>query len=277
RSSMSSSFALSTVGAPKYCFRMKLWKSSSRVSFSSSVRGEKRSATRTARLATLSSYAGPMPRPVVPMANGPLARSRALSSATCDERISGHAGETRSRSATGTPRATSPAISFASASSDTTTPLPMRLSTPSRRIPDGIRCRTVFSPSITSVWPALWPPWKRTTACACSAKPSTIAPLPASPHWVPITATLRPTLPSYDEQQQQAADDGDEPERAELRVLEPRDRCEPAAPCLRRSEREQALEDQVEREARKKIRPGHSSSLRTGEFEELLGGDRRYA
>ena len=27
--------------------------------------------------------------------------------------------------------------------------------TPSRRMPDGIRCSTVFSPSMTSVWPAL--------------------------------------------------------------------------------------------------------------------------
>src|SRR5690606_24567910 len=204
-----------------------------------------------------------MPRPVVPIARGPLARSRALSSATCELRISGHAGETRSRSVTGTPRASKPFISAASASSETTTPLPIRLITPSRRMPDGIRCSTVFSPPITSVCPALWPPWKRTTACARSARPSTIAPLPSSPHWVPITTTLRPTLSSNDEQQQKTADDDDQPEGAQLAVAEPGERREPAAPRLRRREREQALEDQVERDARKKIRPGHSLSLRT--------------
>src|ERR1700755_3653135 len=41
-----------------------------------------------------------------------------------------------------------------------------------------------------SVWPALWPPWKRTTTSARSLSQSTILPLPSSPHWAPITATL---------------------------------------------------------------------------------------
>src|SRR4051795_9509690 len=45
-------------------------------------------------------------------------------------------------------------------------------------------------PSITSVWPALWPPWKRTTMSACSDSQSTIFPLPSSPHWAPTTTTL---------------------------------------------------------------------------------------
>src|ERR1700712_924347 len=45
---------------------------------------------------------------------------------------------------------------------------------------------------MTSVWPALWPPWKRTTPCAWSVSQSTTLPLPSSPHWVPTTTTLRP-------------------------------------------------------------------------------------
>src|SRR5205085_7476650 len=56
----------------------------------------------------------------------------------------------------------------------------------------GMRCRAVFTPLITSVWPALWPPWKRTTPCAISVSQSTSLPLPSSPHWVPTTTTLRP-------------------------------------------------------------------------------------
>src|SRR6516162_325185 len=43
---------------------------------------------------------------------------------------------------------------------------------------------------MTSVWPALWPPWKRTTTSARSQSQSTILPLPSSPHWEPTTATL---------------------------------------------------------------------------------------
>src|SRR5215469_12054081 len=43
---------------------------------------------------------------------------------------------------------------------------------------------------MTRVWPALWPPWKRTTTSARSQSQSTILPLPSSPHWEPTTATL---------------------------------------------------------------------------------------
>src|SRR6185295_10734001 len=43
---------------------------------------------------------------------------------------------------------------------------------------------------MTRVWPALWPPWKRTTTSARSESQSTIFPLPSSPHWAPITATF---------------------------------------------------------------------------------------
>src|SRR4029453_2769328 len=43
---------------------------------------------------------------------------------------------------------------------------------------------------MTRVWPALWPPWKRTTMSARSQSQSTILPLPSSPHWAPITTTF---------------------------------------------------------------------------------------
>src|SRR5512146_506921 len=47
---------------------------------------------------------------------------------------------------------------------------------------------------MTSVWPALWPPWKRTTISARSDSQSTILPLPSSPHWAPTTVTLAISL-----------------------------------------------------------------------------------
>src|SRR3954447_2270011 len=52
-------------------------------------------------------------------------------------------------------------------------------------MPDGIRWNLKVSPLRTIVWPALLPPWKRTTASACSASRSVIFPLPSSPHWAP--------------------------------------------------------------------------------------------
>src|SRR5262249_40919957 len=56
---------------------------------------------------------------------------------------------------------------------------------------------------MTRVWPALCPPWKRTTMSACSDNQSTILPFPSSPHWAPTTTTLAirglfPLLPSYE-------------------------------------------------------------------------------
>src|ERR1700748_616770 len=47
---------------------------------------------------------------------------------------------------------------------------------------------------MTRVWPALWPPWKRTTMSACSDNQSTILPFPSSPHWAPTTTTLAITI-----------------------------------------------------------------------------------
>src|SRR6185369_13222167 len=46
------------------------------------------------------------------------------------------------------------------------------------------------------VWPALWPPWKRTTTSARSDSQSTIFPLPSSPHCEPTTTTLAMNYPS---------------------------------------------------------------------------------
>src|SRR5215467_8334608 len=43
---------------------------------------------------------------------------------------------------------------------------------------------------MTRVWPALCPPWKRTTMSACYDNQSTILPFPSSPHWAPTTTTL---------------------------------------------------------------------------------------
>src|SRR5690606_2848118 len=64
-------------------------------------------------------------------------------------------------------------------------------------MPLGIRCSAVFTPLMTSVCPALWPPWKRTTPCALSVSQSTSLPLPSSPHWVPTTTTLRPVVEGF--------------------------------------------------------------------------------
>src|SRR5258706_12091377 len=61
-------------------------------------------------------------------------------------------------------------------------------------MPEGTRCNTVFLPPITRVWPALCPPWKRTTPWAWSVSQSTTLPLPSSPHWVPMTTTFLATV-----------------------------------------------------------------------------------
>src|SRR5579862_956424 len=65
---------------------------------------------------------------------------------------------------------------------------------------------------MTSVWPALWPPWKRTTTSARSESQSTILPLPSSPHWAPITATFAMTEKTFRE--------ADSVDREDCRTLE---------------------------------------------------------
>src|SRR5690242_15411653 len=86
---------------------------------------------------------------------------------------------------TSTPLARSPSISSLSTLGSTTTPLPITHSLPGYRMPLGMRWKAHFWPSRTIVWPALLPPWKRTTMSAFSASRSTILPLPSSPHWAP--------------------------------------------------------------------------------------------
>ena len=132
-----------------------------------------------------------MPRPVVPIFPAPLAASRARSSAAWCGRISGQASLIVTLERTSIPACSSVCTSLSNACGDTTTPLPMKHATSCRRMPEGIRCSTVCRPSMTSVCPALWPPWKRTTPWAWSVSQSTTLPLPSSPHWVPTTTTLR--------------------------------------------------------------------------------------
>src|ERR1700736_68770 len=53
---------------------------------------------------------------------------------------------------------------------------------------------------MTRVWPALWPPWKRTTMSARSDSQSTILPLPSSPHCDPTTPTFPTKTPPLESQ-----------------------------------------------------------------------------
>src|SRR4029453_11535351 len=94
------------------------------------------------------------------------------------------------RPLTSTPRARRPSSSSVSTRGSTTTPLPMMHVLPGERIPLGTRWNANFSSPLTIVWPALLPPWKRTTTSACSARRSTTLPLPSSPHWAPTITVL---------------------------------------------------------------------------------------
>src|SRR4051812_24492927 len=132
-----------------------------------------------------------MPRPVVPIRRAPRRSSRARSSAPCDGRIS--AALSARRSVAGeiaSPLSRIVSISASNAQGSTTTPLPMIDSLPGRTTPDGSRLSLYSILPTTSVCPALWPPWKRTTTSARCDSQSTIFPFPSSPHWAPITATL---------------------------------------------------------------------------------------
>src|SRR6056297_632771 len=204
------------------------------------------------------------------MAAAPRAFSRARSSATWDGSISGQEGLIRRRSYTGTPRSISAAASSTSASMDRTTPLPIRHRTPSLRIPEGIRCSTVFSAPITSVWPALWPPWKRATAAARSVSRSTILPLPSSPHWVPMTTTFLPIMVvvrgceaysvAYEVEQRKAGDHAHQPYPSDTAVVELGDGNQRLAPAARAGERQQPLEHEIQGECRPEITPLHAAS-----------------
>src|SRR6266581_3017326 len=132
-----------------------------------------------------------MPRPVVPIFWGPRASSRARSIAACEGRMSAAFSASFSDAGvTWTPFSRIASISRRSAQGSTTTPLPITESLPGRTTPEGSRLSRYSTFPMTSVWPALWPPWKRTTTSARSDSQSTILPLPSSPHWAPITATF---------------------------------------------------------------------------------------
>src|SRR6185312_11099588 len=138
-----------------------------------------------------------MPRPVVPIFFSPLASSRARSIWPCDGRIKAQfSAILRLSGVTTTPLPRMASISLRSAQGSTTTPLPMIDSFSGRTTPDGKRLSRYSTLPITSVWPALWPPWKRPTTSARCDSQSTILPLPSSPHWAPSTATLAMSEPS---------------------------------------------------------------------------------
>ena len=131
-----------------------------------------------------------MPRLVVPIWAAPRAPSRAASISLCQGRISeALSASTRLCGETSTPCARMPSISVRRCQGSTTTPLPMTDSLPPRTRPEGSSASLNTLPSMTSVWPALWPPWKRTTTSARADSQSTILPLPSSPHWAPTTTT----------------------------------------------------------------------------------------
>ena len=133
-----------------------------------------------------------MPRPVVPIARPCAASSRALSSARVPvedhvraardahpRRVAQHAAPLRARRARPADRPDRRRPRARSGSR-----------CPGRARPPAPRAAPSCSPSTTSVWPALLPPWKRTTSCACGASQSTILPLPSSPHWAPTATSV---------------------------------------------------------------------------------------
>src|SRR5690606_1724544 len=130
-------------------------------------------------------------------------------------------------------------------------------------MPEGINDRMCFSPPITSVWPALWPPWKRATAEAFSVSRSTILPLPSSPHWVPMTITKRPISRSlvrrsstHQGKQQQPQHHADHTTDAQLPVAAARQLREHAAPAGGIEEGQQALEHEHQCQRRQQVGPG---------------------
>src|SRR5215813_198464 len=153
-----------------------------------------------------------------------------------------------------TPAASSSSISATSACGETTTPLPMKQSTSARRMPDGIRCSTVFLPPITSVWPALWPPWKRTTAPMSLVRRSTILPLPSSPHCAPRMTTDLPmgpcpcVLSADDLQHDEPDDDHAGPDHTQRPLIDLLQLFGDALPEAGRCEQEQPLDHEHEAE-----------------------------
>src|SRR5262245_529701 len=140
--------------------------------------------------AALSTYAGPTPRPVVPMRRLPSLASEARSSAGWYGMIRWAFFEMNRVPSRGTPRRTRASISSMSEPGSTTTPQPITQRQPGCRMPEGIVCKTYFSRPTTTVWPALFPPAYRATTFTWGASRSTTFPLPSSPHCVPTTTML---------------------------------------------------------------------------------------
>ncbi len=113
---------------------------------------------RTPTRAILSPYVGPMPRPVVPIFAVPRNRSVTLSRVTLYGVMMWASALTTSREVS-TPRAFRPSISAKSTSRSTTTPLPITGTHEGDRMPLGNRCRANFASPMTTVCPALLPPW----------------------------------------------------------------------------------------------------------------------
>ena len=120
-----------------------------------------RSPTRMPRRPILSSYAGPMPRDVVPIFRSPRRASASNSISRWYGRIRCALSLTSRRPVTSMPIVSSSSSSANSACGSTTTPLPMMQMTLGWRMPDGIRCRTNFRPlhvhRVTGVVSALIP------------------------------------------------------------------------------------------------------------------------
>src|SRR5207244_9743178 len=105
------------------------------------------------------------------------------------------------------PRDVRASSSVKKVSGSSTTPLPTTHTAP-WMIPDGIWCSTNSPAPVSTVWPALAPPWYRTTRSARSARTSTIFPLPSSPHWAPTTTTQCVFGPNIDPQQKRPEEAG---------------------------------------------------------------------
>ena len=136
----------------------------------------------------LSAYAGPMPRPVVPILFLPRNRSVTLSTVEWYDAITCALPLTTS-SPSSTPRCSKASSSRNRASGETTTPLAITETQSGERMPLGSRWVANFWPSTTIVCPALCPPLVRTQKSIESSVVSwsVALPLPSSPHWAPST------------------------------------------------------------------------------------------
>ena len=99
-----------------------------------------------------------MPRPVVPTLPAPNRASLATSRATWYGMITCALRLTRTRE-TSIPREPSMSSSSMSVTGLTTTPLPMTEVMCGYRTPDGVSRSLKTSSPLTTVWPALSPPW----------------------------------------------------------------------------------------------------------------------